>query len=199
MLLFLAASLLSLLIGRATWDPSVPVGGNFLLVQFAQWAIFAFSALAFWLAGNLIVDTRWLWRLTALFLLVGGGLAILSVLPGLGRLTGRFATIAFIRAPFWVLLAALAAGQLLFNRRLVAAVAGVSGRSAGGLPGLRVRPAAGCGLQLDRAGSRVGHAGLAALPAAALGHHRRARPPAGAGGPGAQRSTSSPAATPSGT
>ena len=118
LLLFLGASLLSLLIGRATWDPMVPVGDNFLLVQLAQWSIFAFSALAFWLAGNLIKDTRWLWRLTALFLLVGGGLAILWVLPGAGELASRFATIAFIRAPFWVLLTAVAAGQLLFNPTL---------------------------------------------------------------------------------
>ncbi len=117
-LLFLAASLLSLLIGRATWDPTVPVGGNFLLVQLAQWAIFAFSAGAFWLAGNLVKDERWLWRLTAVFLLVGGGLAILRMLPGVGGLAGRFTTIAFIRAPFWVLLTAVAAGQLLFNRDL---------------------------------------------------------------------------------
>lgn len=118
LLLFLGASLLSLLIGRATWDPTVPVSGNFLLVQLAQWAIFVFSALAFWLAGNLIVDTRWLWRLAALFLLVGGGLAILSLLPGLGGLARRFTTIALTRAPFWVLLTAVAAGQLLFNRAL---------------------------------------------------------------------------------
>ena len=118
LLLFLAAGLLSLLIGRATWNPMVPVEENFLFVQLAQWAIFAFSALAFWLAGNLIQDMRWLWRLTALFLLVGGGLAILLVLPGVGGLASRFTTIAFIRAPFWVLLTAVAAGQLLFNRAL---------------------------------------------------------------------------------
>lgn len=118
LLLFLAASLLSLLIGRATWDPSVPVADNFLLVQLAQWVIFAFSAFAFWLTGNLIVDTRWLWRLTALFLLVGGGLAILLLLPGLNKLVSRVTTIAFDRAPFWVLLTAVSAGQLLFNRAL---------------------------------------------------------------------------------
>ncbi len=118
LLLFLAAGLLSLLIGRATWDPTVPVGGSFLLVQLAQWAIFAFSALAFWLAANLIRDERWLWRLTALFLIVGGGVAILRVLPGAGGMLNRFTTIAFVRAPFWVLAAALAGAQLLWNRRL---------------------------------------------------------------------------------
>jgi hypothetical protein len=107
LLLFLAASLLSLLIGRATWDPTVPVGGNFLLVQLAQWAIFAFSALAFWLTANLIPDERWLWRLTAFFLIVGGGVVILRLLPGVRGMLNRFTTIAFIRVPFWVLLAGL--------------------------------------------------------------------------------------------
>ncbi len=116
--LFLAANLFSLLVGRATWDPFIPVGGNFLLVQLAQWAIFTFSALAFWLTANLATDEKTLWRLTALFLLLGGGVAILRLVPGLGGLVGRFVTAAFIRAPFWVLLVALAGGQLLWNRQL---------------------------------------------------------------------------------
>ena len=118
LVLFLLAGLLSLLIGRVTWDPLVPVSDNFLLVQLAQWAIFAFSAGAFWLTANLVKDEAWLWRLTAAFLLLAGGVAILRALPGLGSLVSRFTTIAFIRAPFWVLLAALAGGQLLFNRGL---------------------------------------------------------------------------------
>ncbi|MGQ9491967.1 MAG: O-antigen ligase family protein [Anaerolineae bacterium] len=118
LLLFLGASLLSLLIGRATWDPMVPVKDNFILVQLAQWAIFAFSALAFWLTGNLITEERWLRRLAWTFLLVGGGLAIARTLPGLRSLAGPITTVAFIRAPFWVLLAALAGGQLLFNHGL---------------------------------------------------------------------------------
>lgn len=115
--LFLLAGLLSLLIGRATWDPIVPVHSNFLLVQLAQWAIFAFSALAFWLAGNLLCDEIWLRRLTQSFLLVGGLLAIAIVILGMGALVGRFSTVATIRAPFWILLAGLAGGQLLFERR----------------------------------------------------------------------------------
>lgn len=115
---FLAAGLLSLLIGRATWDMAVPVPDNFLIVQLAQWAIFAFSAGAFWLAANLTRGERSLRRLTALFLIVGGGLAIVRALPGIGGAADALTTGAFIRAPFWVLLAALAAGQLLFNRPL---------------------------------------------------------------------------------
>jgi hypothetical protein len=120
LLLFLLAGLLSLIIGRATWDPNVPVKGTFIIVQLAQWALFAFSAGAFWLTANLIKDERRLRRLTAAFLLLAGGVAILRMLPGLGGLTSVFATIAFIRAPLWMLLAALAAGQLIFNNKLSA-------------------------------------------------------------------------------
>ncbi|MCB9139519.1 MAG: O-antigen ligase family protein [Caldilineaceae bacterium] len=116
--LFLTASLLSLIIGRATWDPLVPVGGSFLIVQLAQWAIFAFSAGAFWLTANLIQDEIWLRRLTVIFLISGGMLAMLRLFPNLGVQVNRFTTIAFIRAPLWTLLAALAGGQLLWNHRL---------------------------------------------------------------------------------
>ena len=118
LLLFLAAGLASLLIGRVTWNIFVPIDSSFLLVQLAQWAIFAFSALAFWLAANLIDDEAALWRMTALFLLLAGGVAILRLVPGLDGLVKRVVTLAFIRAPLWVLLTALAAGQLFFNHRL---------------------------------------------------------------------------------
>jgi len=117
LLLFLGANLLSLLIGRATWDPLVPVKDNFLLVQLAQWAIFAFSALAFWLTANLATDEDVLHRLTRAFLLVGGLVAIAVAVLGIGAVVGRFATIAAIRAPFWILLTGLAGGQLLFERQ----------------------------------------------------------------------------------
>lgn len=125
--LFLLAGLLSLLIGRATWSPFVFTKSNFLLVQLAQWGIFALSALAFWLTANLATDERTLWRLTAFFLLVGGSVAIARLLPGLDGLLGRFTTLAFIRAPFWVLLTALAGGQLLWNRQLSLAWRGFLG------------------------------------------------------------------------
>lgn len=118
LLLFLLAGLLSLLIGRATWDPLIPVRDNFLLVQLAQWAIFAFSASAFWLTANLVRDAKWLRRLTFTFLLLAGSLAMASVLPITAGVASRFATLALIRAPFWMLLAALAGGQLFFNQRL---------------------------------------------------------------------------------
>jgi hypothetical protein len=118
LILFLVAGLLSLLVGNAYWDPSVPRPGNFTLVQLAQWAIVAFSAGAFWLTGNLVREEAWLRRLTFLFLALAGGLAILRVMPATRFDAQVIATLALDRSPFWLLLAALAGGQLLFNRTL---------------------------------------------------------------------------------
>lgn len=115
---FLLAGLLSFMIGNSTWDPAVPRSGNFWLVQLAQWAIFAFAAFAFWLVANIQRAETWLPRLTWFFLILGGGLAILRVVPGTNRWVAPFVTVTFIRAPFWVLLAALAGGQILFNAEL---------------------------------------------------------------------------------
>jgi O-antigen ligase len=118
LLLFLLAGLLSLVIGLATWDPAVPRSDNFALVQLAQWAVFAFAGMAFWLTGNLVQDTAWLRRLVFTFLALGGALALLRVMPGTMALARRVATLALDRSPFWMLLAAVAGGQLLFNGRL---------------------------------------------------------------------------------
>jgi hypothetical protein len=118
LMFFLLAGILSLLIGSAIWDPAVPRSSSFVLVQVAQWAIFAFSAMAYWLMGNLVPDETWLRRITFLFLGVGGCLGILFVIPGVGLRVGRIATHAINRAPFWMLLTALPLGQLLFNKRL---------------------------------------------------------------------------------
>lgn len=118
LMLFLLANLLSLLIGRATWDPTVPVSNNFLLVQLAQWAIFAFSAAAFWLTANLVTSKSNLWRLTAFCLLLLGGAAIMSFMPGLGRLVSRVPAGSFGRVLLLALLTGLGGGQLLFNREL---------------------------------------------------------------------------------
>jgi O-antigen ligase len=118
LILFLIAGLASLIIGQALWDPAVPVSGRFWLVQLAQWAIFLFAAMAFWLVANLPEGRTWLPRLTWFFLYLGGGLAILLAIPGMRNFAEPIITLTFIRAPFWVLLTALAAGQLLFNTKL---------------------------------------------------------------------------------
>lgn len=118
LLLFVLAGLFSLLIGRVTWEPGVPRPAGFLVVQLAQWAIFALSAGAFLLAGNLIKNEVWLRRLTFFFLGVGGLIAVFYAVPDLTPIIARFTTAAFFRAPFWLLLATLGGAQLLFNRKL---------------------------------------------------------------------------------
>ncbi len=116
--LLLVAGLLSLGIGRATWDPAVPMKESFILVQLAQWAIYAFAALAYWLPGMLLRGPRDLQRMTWALLWVGGGLAILRLIPGVAGLVEPWTTIVYIRAPFLALMTGLAGGQLLFNDRL---------------------------------------------------------------------------------
>jgi len=116
--LLLVAGLLSLGIGRATWDPAVPMKESFILVQLAQWAIYAFAALAYWLPGMLLRGPRDVERMTWVLLWVGGGLAILRLIPGVAGLVEPWTTIVYIRAPFLALMTGLAGGQLLFNNRL---------------------------------------------------------------------------------
>ncbi len=118
LILFLLGGLLSLLVGNVLWDPQVPRASDFIIVQLAQWAIFAFSAGAFWLTGNLIRDKVWLRRLTYLYLAVAGALAVLRAVPITDGWLDHIATIAVHRSPFWMLLTAMAGGQLFFDRRL---------------------------------------------------------------------------------
>ena len=118
LLLFLTTGIVSLLIGNAIWDPVVPQPGNFIIVQLAQWAIFVFSAGMFFLAANLPRDEKQLKYLTFFFLILVGIPTILQQVPILTPYVKQLTTIAFIRAPFWALLVAVALGQLLFNGQL---------------------------------------------------------------------------------
>jgi hypothetical protein len=118
MVVFLIAGLLSLLVGNATWDPFVPRGSNIVLVQLAQWTLYAFAFVAFWLAASEGQDRRWLKWMTGTFLFVGGLLALFMTLPPAKPIANAIGTVALIRAPFWLLLTAVAGGQLLFNKKL---------------------------------------------------------------------------------
>ena len=116
--LFLLMALISLLIGNVLWDPRVPRASNLILVQLSQWGIFALSALAFFLAANLLNTKRKLQNLVKVFLLVAGTLSILGLFLGIRSLIHQPATIAIIRAPLWSLFTGIAGGQLLFNDKL---------------------------------------------------------------------------------
>ncbi len=118
LLLFLLSALISMFIGNVLWDPLVPRAANLTLVQLAQWAIFALSALAYILAANLLDNEAKLKSLVKVFLLAAGTLSILGLLFGMRNLINQPATIAIIRTPLWILFTAIAGGQLLFNKKL---------------------------------------------------------------------------------
>jgi O-antigen ligase len=118
LILFLLAGLLALMIGNILWDPLVPKSSNFFIVQLAQWGIFALSALVYIIAGNLGDEEKKLRYLVFGFMAIAGILSIISMFAGPFRLTDSLTTVALIRAPFWILLAAISGGQLLFNNEL---------------------------------------------------------------------------------
>jgi O-antigen ligase len=116
LLLFVASGLVSLVAGRAYWDPLVPQPRNLLLVQLGQWGLYALSAAMFLLAADLGRSGRWLELATWIFLAVASVVVVEFYLPPLRRLLdwSKLAN----RSMFWVWLAALGAGQLFFNRAL---------------------------------------------------------------------------------
>ncbi|NLG28452.1 MAG: hypothetical protein GX557_11115 [Chloroflexi bacterium] len=118
MLLFLVAALFSLWTGQVLWDPRVPRPSNLIYVQVGQWAIFAVAAGAVLLVGHTMRSEGALRRLTLFYIGLAGALALANYVPVLNTLVRRYATAALMRSPFWMLLAALAGGQLLFNRDL---------------------------------------------------------------------------------
>jgi O-antigen ligase len=118
LLLFVGSGLLSLLAGNVYWDPAVPRPGNLLLVQMAQYGIFALSAAIFLLAGDLGRQARWLRCATWIFLILGGVVILESYVPSLHHLLNWSDPSRAKSGVFWAWLGSLAAGQLAFNRRL---------------------------------------------------------------------------------
>lgn len=116
LVLFLVSGGVSLIAGNAYWDPSVPRPDNLVLVQLAQWAIFALSGVAFVIAGTLANDARALQIATFLFLGLGGIVAMHWMIPFLWQHLQwqNYANSAM----FWTWVGGLAAGQVLFNAKL---------------------------------------------------------------------------------
>jgi O-antigen ligase len=119
LMVFLAFGIVSIIISNLTWDPTVPKSDRFIVVQLAQWALFVFSAGAFWLMGNWVTSEKWLRLIVFWFILMGGVVALLRVTPTGENFLFEYGTVTHNRAPFWMLLAALCAGQLLYNRKLL--------------------------------------------------------------------------------
>jgi O-antigen ligase len=118
LLLFVGSGLLSLLAGTIYWDSFVPRAGNLILVQLAQWAIFALSAAVFWLAGELGQDVHWLRYATWAFLFVAAVFVLENYVPGLHRAVGWNNDNRVKSSISLLFTGALSIGQLLFNRNL---------------------------------------------------------------------------------
>lgn len=115
---FVLSASLSLLLGNAYWDPSVPRPHNVLWVQLGQWSIYVFSMIAFWLGANLMTDTKSLKLVTYTYMVTGGGIAIFHLLPLLWPIVSQTTPLGATTSVYWLWLTALAGGQLLFNRQM---------------------------------------------------------------------------------
>lgn len=118
LILFIISGLFSLLAGNVYWDPQVPRSGNLLLVQFGQWGIFFLSAVVFILAGELGKQETWLQLAVFVFLVIGSLVVLESFLPPSFHILGWSSAKMANRSMFWVWLAAMATGQLVFNQKL---------------------------------------------------------------------------------
>ena len=169
LLLFILASLLSLVVGNAYWDPGVPRPGNILLVQLGQWGIFACSALAFWLMGSLGRNEVWLRRLTFFYLSVAGLLAIIRVMPGTARIRELIATIALDRGSLLVVAGCFGGWAVAFQPESLHALAMVSACDHGSCHSLRLYHRALDVVQSSRRGAGLGCAGVVSLAPLAMG------------------------------
>ena len=118
LILFLIMSVFSLLIGNVLWDPNIPRPANLILVQLGQIAIFVLSAFAFWFMAYIAKTVIILNYVTWVFIVLAGFIAIALQIPPVWSIIQPVLTITWFRTPFWICLAALAGGQLLFNRDL---------------------------------------------------------------------------------
>ncbi len=103
--------------GNAVWDVTVPKASNLLFIQLAQWTIFALSAVAFILMAQQSIKTL-RWTVAAFIVLGTIGLVARYGGPFSGLVSLVLTTAPFSNGTFFVWMAALSAGQALFNQDL---------------------------------------------------------------------------------
>ncbi len=86
--------------------------------QIAQLALFLLSAGAFVLAAHLLVELRWLQRLTWLFLIIGGIYVAAQIIPSIWHSIMPLLPMGASGSLFWTWLVAMAFSQGLANRKL---------------------------------------------------------------------------------
>jgi hypothetical protein len=121
-------AVIAFIVGNLPWNYFVERVS--LQAQLGGLSVFLFSVIAFFLAGNLIKDLRWLQILTWLFLVMGGTYIAGRIIPVLGQYSVAWMADGATGSLFWICLVALAWGQCLFNSRANWALRLVSGALA---------------------------------------------------------------------
>jgi O-antigen ligase len=118
LIIFLAVSILSFIVGQLPWFPFASQQAP-LPAQLGGLAIFVLSAGAFLLAGRRIREMPWLQGMTWAFIVTGTLFVVGRLLPTIGpSITRLFQHGTYNNSMFWTWLAALALGQALFNQKL---------------------------------------------------------------------------------
>ena len=119
----------SFVVGYLPWNVFAELAP--VRAQLGEWAVFVFSAGAFWLVANRIRDVRWLKLLVWVFLGLGSLYIASRLMGSAGARLSALWTYGSTGSLFWVWLVALAGGQALFNHNLAwhwrAALAGLVG------------------------------------------------------------------------
>ncbi|RPI29600.1 MAG: O-antigen ligase family protein [Acidobacteria bacterium] len=115
LLLFMAACVLSFVVGQYPW---FPVARAPLPAQLGGLALFILSGCAFLLFAYLLPNVRQLRRLTWVFILTGAVMAVIRVVPSLDSSLALHTRPGTIGSMFWTWLTALSFGQALINRQL---------------------------------------------------------------------------------
>lgn len=89
-----------------------------LTAQISAFAVFALSALAYWLVGNHLKETKWLQWLVWLFLGISGLYILSRLVNPIEYYLYRIFQYGSDASIFWIWLAAMGSSQLLLNRKL---------------------------------------------------------------------------------
>jgi hypothetical protein len=116
LLLFVATSFLSFGVGQLPWFSFVSPAP--ILAQLGGLAVFLLSAGAFLLVAHQVHEIVWLQRLTWLFVIIGAGIVIEHLFPGVSGFTKELSRQRAYGSLFWTWFVALALSQALFNKRL---------------------------------------------------------------------------------
>lgn len=115
-LAFSLAVTISLIGGNISWLPFAQERAS-LFAQLGAWLLYTLPMGLLLLVGNSIRNLRWLRSLTWIFLVLGGIYVVSIIIPN-GSILIHYYSDRSVEAMLWNWLAALAFGQVLFNKNL---------------------------------------------------------------------------------